>query len=101
MGAGDVKLLAAIGSFVGAKIVIFCALYTLIFGGILAVIYLIMKGKLYSFITRYYNMIGLYYGTKKATYITPTEGSVESNKFPYALAISLGTLTALLQYDFM
>ena len=43
MGAGDVKLMAAIGSLLGPKDVLFAALYTAIAGGVYAILLLITQ----------------------------------------------------------
>ena len=45
MGAGDVKLLGAIGSFVGYKSVVFVFLFTALFGGLYAIVVLIWYEK--------------------------------------------------------
>ncbi len=49
MGAGDVKLLMAIGSFGGPKFAFYVALFSIIVGGIYALIDVIMVGRFVPF----------------------------------------------------
>lgn len=41
VGAGDVKLFAAIGSFVGVQMVLYMMMYSIVFGGIIGIIILL------------------------------------------------------------
>lgn len=51
IGAGDVKLFAAIGSFVGIKMVLYMMMYSIIFGGIIGIIILLFTKTFLSKIT--------------------------------------------------
>lgn len=90
MGAGDVKMLAAAGAFLGPVSVIWAALWSLIAGGILAVLWVwylkINPESAYvpSGATRDY-------GQEIA------ENSASRTAMPYALAIAVGTLIAIIQ----
>lgn len=93
IGAGDVKLLAVIGAFGGAKFVITGFLYGAIIGGIISAILLARRGSLrttlYSF-----------------PLISPLSGKfiIQNNqlqeaqreRFPYGIAIAIGTILAML-----
>ena len=46
MGAGDVKLMAAIGALLGPKDVLFAALYTAIAGGVYAILLLVTRKRI-------------------------------------------------------
>ena len=46
MGAGDVKLMGAIGALMGWKFSVMTALYSAIVGGVMVLIYLLYTGKL-------------------------------------------------------
>ncbi|WP_102027451.1 A24 family peptidase [Salirhabdus sp. Marseille-P4669] len=48
MGAGDVKLLAAIGALMGSLFVFYAFIYTALIGGLIAVILLAKKKELFS-----------------------------------------------------
>lgn len=95
LGAGDVKLLAAVGSIVGAGTVFFAALMTIASGGIIALIYVILRGGLADMSRRYGAMfVHLVY--LHPVYIPPASGEAAGLKFPYALAIASGTALAVL-----
>lgn len=77
MGAGDVKLLAAIGSIVGYKDIFVVFIYTAISGLVIAIIWLLLRpGHLKFLIT--------------TGQIFPTIDKKE--KIPYGLAIMFGTI---------
>lgn len=52
MGAGDVKLLMAVGAFVGWKLVIIVALISVLIGGVYAFIETTYRGRLYYVLKR-------------------------------------------------
>lgn len=78
MGAGDVKLMAVAGSFLGPYLVLMAALYASIIGGLLVLSYLLYKGLLLDSLNRAFRF------------------HFSSNRIPYAFAISLGACLALL-----
>ncbi len=43
MGAGDIKLMSVVGTFVGVKGVLVCALLTALTGGVLAVVFALAR----------------------------------------------------------
>ncbi len=90
MGAGDVKLLAAVGSVMGAMMIVNVALYAALAGGFMALVVLVFKGRLWA--------------TLKATgrllrsLMLPAlavEPATTATPFPYALAIAAGVLAVL------
>lgn len=89
MGAGDVKLMAAVGSFTGPTIVLWAACCSLIVGACIAVFIVLRNGELVNFYRRYIVMISA------RTLIPAEEGSIAKRRFPYALSIATGTLIAL------
>lgn len=89
MAAGDVKLMAATGAFLGYPAVIWAAALSVICGGVLAMVYLALRGSLGRFLLRYWLM---------ACTRSPIAATVDDparHRFPYALAIALGTLISL------
>ena len=93
MAAGDVKLMAAVGAFVGPKLALAAVAGTLISGAVLAIFYAIFTapgGGLVLF-QRYGLMAKMLLTTHQLTYFKPTENDVGSKRFPYALAILVGT----------
>lgn len=89
MGAGDVKLLAAIGALKGPQFVLVAALYACVTGGLLAVYYLVRERRL-SWTLRYLAVGWLWALQGKRS----SAGSV-----PYAPAIAAGVVLALLPYS--
>ena len=91
MGAGDVKLMGAIGSFLGAKNVVWACLFSCIFGGLYGIVVLVGKGSAKSYFKRYWLMLKTLLITGKLFYIPPSSGE-KSQKISYGVAIALGTL---------
>ena len=87
LGAGDVKLFAASAAFLGARGAVEGALYTALFGGALALGYMVLNsGWTWTFIR-------LGHGAQHPAMLrnaSPAAG----RRMPYALAISAGVLTA-------
>ncbi|HEY3061574.1 MAG TPA: A24 family peptidase [Chloroflexota bacterium] len=87
MGAGDVKLMAAIGALKGPEYVFFACLWAAVFGGGIALVGLIRSQRLGL------AMAHLYYSGLK-----PEVGGSFMNaawRMPYAPAIALGCMVAL------
>ena len=90
-GAGDVKLMAAIGTVVGPGLVTRTFLYTAVAGGIFALAVAARRGLLAETL----------YGTQRlVTAPSAARQTIESpsraNRFAYGPAIAVGTLVALL-----
>ena len=107
VGAGDVKLMAAIGALMGWKFVLFSSLGTAIVGGVIAVIYMIYKSSLKNTMI---NALGLILkplakwifkvtGNKKSykvmQYFEKNKMEMENEYIPYAVAIAIGTFGVL------
>jgi len=61
MGGGDVKFLMALGAWLGPKYVVETALLSILLGGILATILLLIKGRLPGFAKRmYYFLLSIF-----------------------------------------
>lgn len=90
MGAGDVKLLAAVGTALGPSTVFVSALMTIIAGGLIALVYIGMRGGLGAMYRRYLCM-ALLLAQRQPQYLAPVSGEAAALRFPYALAIACGT----------
>ena len=86
MGAGDVKLMAAVGALKGPEFVFFACLWSAVFGGAFALVGLIRSRRLGLAVAHlYYSRI-----------FAPTDGSfISAWRVPYGPAIALGSLLAL------
>jgi prepilin peptidase CpaA len=96
MGAGDVKLMAAIGSLLGPKDVLYAAIYTAIAGGVYAFLLLIIKRTNRKVVTRFAFMAKGPVSTGQLTHM-PKDESKEKTPLRYGIAIAAGTLVVLLQ----
>lgn len=89
MGAGDVKLMAAVGTYLGPMAVFTSACFALVAGGCVALYLILRSGELASLYRRYLVMI-------TARTLVPAEpGSVARHRFPFSSAIATGTLVYL------
>jgi len=95
MAAGDVKLMAAVGAFVGPKLAVAAVAGTLISGAVLAIAYAIYIGGASVLLQRYGSMAKVMLSTHQLTYFKPTESDAGSKRFPYAAAILVGTFVGV------
>lgn len=96
MGAGDVKLMAAVGAFLGGPALAFGAVAgTFIAGMVLAVLYLVVRNGLQATARRYARdlKVGALGGGWRGL-LRPEPGK-PAHRFPYAAAIATGALSAL------
>ncbi len=101
MAAGDIKLMAAVGSIVGWYDAIPAVLLTLIFGSFLAVVYIILRGGGVEFCKRYGDALVNFVRFRTLALAPAPEGSIAKARFPYALAIACGGLAALFLPDLL
>jgi prepilin peptidase CpaA len=95
LGAGDVKLVAALGAWVGPIEAVWLALYASICGGVIGVGYALARGYLRTALSNI-AVIGNHWRT---TGFKPVPGLTLENperpKLPYAIPILFGTLVTL------
>lgn len=88
-GAGDVKLMAAAGSFLGPLLGLYAALATVLTGAVFALcIATFAKGT--SPWLRYRHMFSCLLSTGRAAYEPPRTDEVMGRSFPYGVAIATG-----------
>ena len=95
MGAGDVKLMGAVGAFLGPHNALLATGLSLGAGGVLAIIILTLRGGLKPLAVRYFNTFKCLLVTGKLSHQSPESGEVAATKFPYAAAILTGTVATL------
>ncbi len=95
MGAGDIKLLAALGAWLGAATILHAALYTGIAGGVFAVLIAVVHGCMRQTVANLQMMI-LHWRVAGVFTAPPLtlDGST-SPKVAYALPILVGTVVAI------
>lgn len=94
MGAGDVKLMAMAGAYLGPDDVLRCALASLLVGGALAIGYALIKGTVLRMVDNLTSlfrmgMIDAMSGTVPSLRVAP---GASAGRLPYGIAIALGSI---------
>ena len=101
MGAGDAKLMGAVGAFLGPKGVFAAFLYSALTGGIYALIVMGMHGWFFKTLKRYWLMLKILFTTQEFFYIHPPE-EMKKLRLCYGVAIAVGTiLSVVFPYDLL
>ena len=109
MGAGDVKLMGAIGSLMGWKFAVIATFFSAIAGLLVVLVYMIYQKKLFCFLKKYFTLfarpivqfLALSLKSEKLNQIHKKlclekhEIHTEKLYVPYGVAIALGTLFTL------
>ncbi|MDA8235371.1 MAG: A24 family peptidase [Clostridia bacterium] len=96
MGAGDVKLLAAIGAIKGPQFVWQVALGSILAGGLIAVVILIKQKRFLSSLKNIGMSIYTLVLAKDGHSLKKLDQAEYNEAFPYGVAIAAGTLAAAL-----
>lgn len=93
MGAGDVKLMAMAGAFLGPADIFHAMLASMVTGGIFALCYVLAKG---TVMRMWRNLVSLFQHSYMNTFTGGTqsmriETSQSAGKLPYGVAIAIGT----------
>ena len=91
MGGGDLKLFAALATFLGPGPTVLAFLYTLLAGGILAVTVALQRRRLQETVQNAAVLV-----TTGGANVSAIENPTSNNRFAYAPAIAVGTLVAAL-----
>jgi prepilin peptidase CpaA len=95
MGAGDVKLMGAVGAMLGPQMVLWAAFYTAIIGGIYALAVIAFHPRTKTTRTALIETIkGVIY-SKSLKYNKPNNGEIPP-KLCYGVAIAIGTIAAVI-----
>jgi prepilin peptidase CpaA len=96
MGAGDVKLFAAIGSVIGTPLVLPTFLVVVLTGGLLAIFTMIRAGAVRATLWRVAQIfMGLLPGWEMPRFAVPQE---RRHTIPYGVAITFGSLISLMLF---
>jgi prepilin peptidase CpaA len=96
MGAGDVKIMAALGSLVGPRYVVSVLLATAIFGGVLAIVYAIYRGRIGSTLKNVGSVLRFHAWAGLQAHPDLNLDNPATLRMPYGLAIALGMLYTFL-----
>jgi len=92
MGAGDVKLFAAIGSVIGAQLVLPTFVVVVLTGGVLALVSVVRSGVFKSTMQRVLQiLVGLLPGWPMPKFSVPADHRLT---IPYGVAITIGAIIA-------
>jgi prepilin peptidase CpaA len=93
MGAGDVKLFAAVGSLVGTQLVLPTFLVVILTGGALALLLMLQTGAVRATMQRVLMiLVGLLPGWEMPRFAVPAD---RKHTIPYGVAITFGSLISL------
>jgi prepilin peptidase CpaA len=97
MGAGDIKLMAMVGAFVGPAAMLSVTLYVLLAGGVLAIGLLLLRGRFVQVMDNL-RLLLLLKMAKSPDWRLPVDATVTQfyHKLPYGVAIASGTIVYLL-----
>jgi prepilin peptidase CpaA len=96
MGAGDVKLCAAIGAWIGPNQLFIALIFTGMVGGLMAVCWSIYAGFFRDMLVSTCDLISFRELFGKHSDRKPTLDGHNSRKIPYAPAIAIGTMMSFL-----
>jgi prepilin peptidase CpaA len=95
MGAGDVKLMTAIGALMGPSFVFYSFIYTALIGGAIAILLIIKERGFWRPLKNFIFNVTFLRGNLGSIILEKKEQSF-SISFPYGVAIVLGTLSTLI-----
>jgi prepilin peptidase CpaA len=94
MAAGDVKLMAMVGTFLSPHDALWAACFSLIAGGLCGFLMVFVRGQVQQTFGRYWLIL------RARAYLAPGADEIAGKPFPYSLAILLGTLTSVFWLPF-
>jgi prepilin peptidase CpaA len=93
MGAGDVKLFAAIGAVTGVQLVVPTFIVVILTGGLLAVVSIIRAGTVMTTLHRVLQIfVGMLPGWQMPKFAVPVDGR---HTLPYGVAITMGSIISI------
>jgi len=95
MGAGDAKLMGAVGGLLGPKGVFIAFLLTALIGGVYALVVLAFYGSIRETYLRYWLIFKTFFLTRKIIYVPPSEQE-RKPRLRYGVAIALGTIMTVI-----
>jgi prepilin peptidase CpaA len=100
MGAGDVKLMMAVGAVIGSRGILSAFIYIAVIGGVFALLALVRRQGLAAFTRRHFQSLRDFFFT--GYYASPNDMTIANKRarFGYGIPIALGTFAYLLQTHF-
>jgi prepilin peptidase CpaA len=94
MGAGDVKLMGAVGGILGPSGVLWAFLFTGLVGGLYALLLLIYSGNFATSMRRYALIAKTFLASRQFIYFAPST-EIEKLRLRYGIPIAVGTLLSI------
>ena len=98
MGAGDVKLITAVGCFVGPVPAVEIVLASAIAGGILAIVFALWQGRLRAVFANVVELIKFHAVAGAEAHPTLNLSNPQAARLPYGVAIAAGVLYSVLAF---
>lgn len=101
MGAGDVKLVAMVGAIIGPVDMVWVLLYTMIVGGVLAILFVLARGTAGRMVRNLITLFRLGF-LNALSGIRPdlqVDAGVSAGKLPYGVSIAIGTIGYLMLHQ--
>jgi prepilin peptidase CpaA len=98
MGAGDVKLITAVGCFVGPGVALEIVLASAIAGGIFAVIFALWQGRLRAVLVNVVDLIRFHAAVGAEVHPSLNLSNPQAARLPYGVAIAAGVLYSVLAF---
>ena len=95
LGAGDVKLLAAFGAWLGPQTTVIAALAAAILGGIAALILVLVRGRMLETTLNLQNLVTFWMSAGLRPHPALVLGCTDTVRLAYALPITAGALATL------
>lgn len=92
MGAGDVKMMAVVGAFVGPGKIAAIVPASVLVGGLLALTIMLLRGELGATLGRYRTMLAHLLVAREIAYLPPRPGDWAARRMAFAPAVAIGTL---------
>lgn len=95
IGAGDVKMMAALGALLGTRVALVGLLVGMAFGGVIAVVYLLYRGRLSEKLTATRRRALAAVITRSLAPLKMSAGDADAIALPYSLPLAVGTLVSI------
>jgi prepilin peptidase CpaA len=95
MGAGDVKLLAALGAWVGPREAFWLAIYTSLAGGVMGIVVALARGYLRTAFRNIWTMLVSWFLTGPRPVPSMTLADSKSPRLAYAIPMFVGTMVLI------
>jgi prepilin peptidase CpaA len=95
MGAGDVKLMAGIGAWVGATVTFYAFCVTAVIGGVIALAMVLIRRRWHHHVMQFFKIVDeiLVVRNPEALSVIAAERKSSMMLLPYGIPIALGTIT--------